>query len=57
MPAEKIELLHRFLRQENGPLSKRARETEFAALTDQEAERIEAVYRSSFEDKQSTAEA
>ena len=34
MPAEKIELLHRFLRQENGRLSKRARENEFAALTD-----------------------
>ena len=57
MPAEKIELLHRFLRQENGSLSKRARENEFAAFTDEEAEQIEAVYRASFEDKQSTAEA
>jgi hypothetical protein len=57
MPAEKIELLHRFLRQENGRLSKRARENEFAALTDREAAQIEALYRASFEDKQPTAEA
>lgn len=54
MPAEKIELLHRFLRQEDGRLSKRARENEFAALTDREAEQIAAVYRSSFEDKHET---
>ena len=57
MPADKIELLHRFLRQENGRLSKRARENEFAALTDREAEQIEALYRTSSEDKQPTAEA
>ncbi|MGD1029300.1 Fic family protein [Candidatus Binatus soli] len=57
MPAEKIELLHRFLRQENGRLSKRARENEFGALTDREAEQIEALYRTSFEDKEPTAEA
>ncbi|MGH7780765.1 MAG: hypothetical protein ACREQR_13150 [Candidatus Binataceae bacterium] len=47
MPADKIELLHRFLRQEEGRLSKRARENEFAALTDQEAERIEYLYSAS----------
>ena len=57
MPAEKIELLHRFLRQEGGRLSKRARENEFAALTDREAEQIEALYRASSEDKQPTAKA
>jgi Fic family protein len=57
MPAEKIELLHRFLRQEDGRLSKRAREDEFAALADHEAEQIEALYRASFDNKQSTAEA
>jgi len=57
MPAEKIELLHRFLRQENGRLSKRARENEFAALTDEEAEQIEVLYRASFKDEQPTAEA
>lgn len=51
MPAEKIELLHGFLRQENGRLSQRARESEFTALTDREAEQIEALYRASFEDK------
>jgi len=54
MPSDKIELLHRFLRQEDGRLSKRARENEFAALTDREAEQIAAVYRSSFEDKHET---
>lgn len=48
MPAEKIELLHGFLRQENGRLSKRAREKEFAGLTDREAEQVEALYRASF---------
>lgn len=57
MPAEKIELLHRFLRQESGRLSKRARENEFAALTDLEAKRLEALYRVSFGDKQLTPEA
>jgi hypothetical protein len=56
MPAEKIELLHRFLRQENGRLSKRARENEFAVLTDPEAEQIEALYRASFEDRKPTSE-
>lgn len=56
MPAGKIELLHRFLRQEDGRLSKRSRENEFAALTDREAEQIKALYRASFEDKQPTAE-
>jgi Fic family protein len=50
MPAAKIELLHAFLRQENGRLSKRAREKEFAALTDNEAEDVEALYRASFGD-------
>lgn len=47
MPAEKIELLHRFLRQGNGHLSNRAREREFGALTGQEADAIESLYRSS----------
>jgi hypothetical protein len=48
MPANKIDLLHRFLRQEGGRLSKRARQEEFSALTNEEAEQIEAQYRSSF---------
>ena len=57
MPAEKIELLHRFLSQENGRLSKRAREKEFAALTEQEADKIEALYQAALEDRPSTAQA
>jgi Fic family protein len=57
MPADKIELLHGFLRQENGRLSKRARDKEFAALTDREAEQIEKLYRASLERKGETAEA
>lgn len=44
MPDRTVELLHRFLRQGVGHLSKRAREDEFAALTDAEAERIERLY-------------
>jgi len=45
MPADKIDLLHRFLQQEGGRLSKRAREKEFAALTDAEVAEIEAKFR------------
>lgn len=44
MPARTLDLLFRFLRQGNGRLSRRARENEFAALTDDEAGRIEALY-------------
>jgi hypothetical protein len=44
MPAGKIDLLYRFLQQEGGRLSKRAREKEFAALTDTEAATIEAKF-------------
>ena len=44
MPDRVLDLLHRFLRRNGGKLSKRAREKEFAALTDDEAARIEAVY-------------
>jgi Fic family protein len=51
MPAEKVELLHRFLRQEDGRLSKRVRENEFAALTDQEADHIEALYQAALQDR------
>lgn len=41
MPASKLDLLHRFLRQNGGTLSRRARDKEFAALTDAEVARIE----------------
>ncbi|HYN81996.1 MAG TPA: Fic family protein [Gemmatimonadaceae bacterium] len=44
MPGGTLDLLYRFLAQNNGRLSIRAREREFAALTDEEAERIEAIY-------------
>jgi hypothetical protein len=48
MPANKIDLLHRFLRQGGGRLSKRARQEEFSAFTDEEADQIEAQYRNWF---------
>ena len=47
MPARTVELLHRFLRQNGGRLSRRAREREFAALDDDEAAVVEALYASS----------
>lgn len=48
MPERTIDLLFRFLHQNGGTLSWRARENEFVALTDQEASRIEEVYRTAF---------
>lgn len=44
MPDRTIDLLFRFLRQHGGHLSQRAREREFAALTDPEAEGVERLY-------------
>ena len=41
MPDRTADLLFRFLHQNGGRLSRRAREREFAALTDEETERIE----------------
>ena len=41
MPDRTADLLFRFLRQNDGRLSRRAREREFAALTDEETARIE----------------
>jgi Fic family protein len=49
MPEQKMDLLHKFLRQNNGQLSKRARTDEFAALTTKEVERVEALYRDAFQ--------
>jgi hypothetical protein len=49
MPEQKVDLLRKFLRQHNSQLSKRARMNEFAALTSEEVERVEALYRGSFE--------
>jgi Fic/DOC family len=48
MPANTMDLLFRFLRQNGGRLSGRAREREFAALTDAEAAQIEALYDETF---------
>jgi hypothetical protein len=44
MPAGRIDLLHKFLRQNGGRLSERARQREFAALTDEEVAEFEALF-------------
>jgi hypothetical protein len=44
MPDRLLDLLFRFLHQNDGKLSKRAWEREFAALTEDEITRIEALY-------------
>ncbi|WP_431324001.1 Fic family protein [Rhizobium sp. YTU87027] len=44
MPDRMLDLLFRFMRQNEGRLSKRARDNEFSALSDAEASRIEAIY-------------
>ncbi|MBP2449109.1 Fic family protein [Rhizobium leguminosarum] len=49
MPMAQVELLHKFLEQNDGRLSQRARTKEFAALDEGEVERIEAVYADAFE--------
>jgi hypothetical protein len=46
MPDRTAELLFRFLRQNNGVLSKRGREREFAQLTEDEISRLELAYQS-----------
>jgi hypothetical protein len=48
MPDNTVDLLFRFLRQNDGTLSRRAREREFAELTDDEVARIEATYAEAF---------
>lgn len=48
MPERTIDLLFRFLSQNDGKLSNRAREQEFAALTDEEVGAIEATYGDAF---------
>lgn len=48
MPDRTIDLLFRFLHQNDGRLSKRAREHEFEALSDAEIERIERMYQDDF---------
>ena len=48
MPDRTADMLFRFLRQNEGRLSKRAREREFKMLTDEETERIERHYGEAF---------
>ncbi len=48
MPDRRLELLRGFLEQNGGRLSARACSREFAALTDDEAARIERLYAESF---------
>jgi len=48
MPDATIDLLFRFLHQNEGRLSNRARAREFEALSDEEAKRIEAIYSEEF---------
>lgn len=47
MPARTVDLLRTFLQQGDGTLSKRARTSEFAALTDDEVTRIERAFAAS----------
>ena len=49
MPDRTIDLLFRFLHQNDGKLSNRAREKEFSALTDKEVTAVETIYRGAFE--------
>ena len=51
MPDRAINLLFRFLHQGAGRLSRRAREQEFAQMTDAEVDSAEAAYRASFQAK------
>lgn len=48
MPERLVDLLFRFLNQNGGRLSQRAREREFKELTDEETKRIEAIYNNTF---------
>ena len=49
MPSAQVELLQKFLQQNGGQLSQRARTQEFAALTDEEVLRVEQLYVDAFE--------
>jgi hypothetical protein len=48
MPERTVDLLFRFLGQNDGKLSNRARTKEFEALTEEEVDRIEAIYNEVF---------
>jgi Fic family protein len=49
MPGGTVDLLFRFLRQNRGTLSARARRREFAALAENEVRRVEGIYAEEFE--------
>ena len=51
MPERLIDLLFRFLSQNDGRLSQRARTQEFSQLTDEEARRVEAIYGQTFSEQ------
>ena len=51
MPDRKIDLLFRFLQQEQGRLSKRAIENEFDGITPDEIEAVETVYGDIFSER------
>ncbi|MEQ9518548.1 MAG: Fic family protein [Parvibaculum sp.] len=55
MPDRLIDLLFRFLQQNEGQLSKRAREREFEALADEEVQRIERIYEDAFDGLRASA--
>jgi hypothetical protein len=52
MPDRIVDLLFRFLRQNKGRLSNRAREGKFAELTARETERIERIFNDAFADSE-----
>ena len=49
LPSQRADLLFRLLHQNNGKLSQRKRNKEFAALTNEEVEKIEAYYTKAFD--------
>ncbi|MDF1614192.1 Fic family protein [Desulfurivibrio dismutans] len=51
MPDRMVDLLFRFLNQNDGHLSNRARQREFEALSDEEAQRLEGIYQEVFGQK------
>jgi hypothetical protein len=51
MPERTLDLLFRFLRQNNGQLSRRAREREFSALSDGETAQLENAFAAEFRDQ------
>ena len=48
MPTKKLDLLWRFLQQNDGRLSARAREKEFAPFTDAEVQQVEQMFSESW---------